>query len=97
MTYHRTISFMLGFVVLLHSALSLSAADEKTTGCVEGDVPCHLSPRTRLADRKVSFRTTIKGSRKIHAGFVCKRFDEARRTPDRQRRWSSRTGGCRRV
>lgn len=69
----------------------------KTTGCAQIDVPCHLSPGPWVVGRKIDFGTAAEGAWNVHAGSVRPRLDEACRTTDGQRRWSSGIGSYRRV
>ena len=97
MTSHKTASLMFGLAVLLYSSESLTAADEKQQVAPKLTFLVIYRPGPRLVGRKVDFGTTAEGAWNVHAGSVRPRLDEACRTNDGQRRWSSGIGSYRRV
>ena len=85
MTNHKATSLVFGLAVLLYSAQSLTATDEKQQIKPKITFLVIYRPGPAWLPGKFGFGTTAQGAWKIHAGSVRKRFDEARRTTDGQR------------
>src|SRR5437660_6893141 len=97
MTNHKATSLVFGLAVLLYSAQSLTATDEKQQIKPKITFLVIYRPDPAWLPGKSVSEQPLKGAWNVHAGPVRKRFDEARRTTDGQRWWNSCIGGCRRI